>query len=72
MDVKFKISEIVNWLTMYKEVTNCKGVCVGLSGGKDSTVEAATTKLMYLLGKDLPAEEIRHRMSISFTGEISM
>ena len=44
----------------------------GVISGKDSTVEAAITKLMYLLGKDLPAEEIRHRMSISFAGEISM
>ena len=44
----------------------------GVISGKDSTVEAATTKLMYLLGKDLPAEEIRHRMSISFAGEISV
>ena len=43
----------------------------GVISGKDSTVEAALTKLMYLLGKDLPAEEIRRRMSISFAGEIS-
>lgn len=44
----------------------------GVISGKDSTVEAAITKLMYLLGKDLPVEEIRHRMSISFAGEITM
>ena len=44
----------------------------GVTSGHDSTVEAAITKLMYLLGKDLPPEEIRRRMSISFAGEISV
>ena len=44
----------------------------GVISGKDSTVEAAITKLMYLLGKNLPVEEVRRRMSISFAGEISV
>ena len=44
----------------------------GVTSGHDSTVEAAITKLMYLLGKDLTPEEIRRRMSISFAGEISV
>ena len=44
----------------------------GVISGKDSTVEAALTKLMYLLGKNLPVEEVRRRMSISFAGEISV
>jgi L-asparaginase len=43
----------------------------GVISGKDSTVEAALTKLMYLLGKDLPTEEIRQRMSESIAGEIT-
>lgn len=44
----------------------------GVISGKDSTVEAALTKLMYLLGKNLPVEEVRRRMSMSFAGEISV
>ena len=43
----------------------------GVISGKDSTVEAALTKLMYLLGKNLPTEEVRRLMSKSLEGEIT-
>jgi L-asparaginase len=44
----------------------------GVTSGHDSTVEAAITKLMYLLGKDLPVEEVRRRMETNIAGEISV
>lgn len=44
----------------------------GVISGHDSTVEAATTKLMYLIGKGLPTEEVRRLMSTNIAGEISV
>lgn len=44
----------------------------GVTSGHDSTVEAALTKLMYLLGKELTVEEVRRRMEENFAGEITI
>ncbi len=44
----------------------------GIISGHDSTVEAALTKLMFLLGRGLSAEEIRHYMNVSLAGEITL
>lgn len=44
----------------------------GIISGNDSTVEAALTKLMYLLGKGLAPEAIRTEMKRSIAGEVSV
>lgn len=44
----------------------------GIISGNDSTVEAALTKLMYLLGKGLSPETIRTEMKRSIAGEVSV
>lgn len=45
--VKATIDHIVKWLNEYKERTNCRGVVVGISGGKDSTVVAMLAKKVW-------------------------
>ena len=42
-----KLERILNSLKNYKETTNCKGVVLGISGGKDSTVVAMLAKLVW-------------------------
>lgn len=44
----------------------------GVVAGKDITSEAAITKLMYLFGKGLTAEEVKLKMAESLSGEITL
>ena len=43
----------------------------GVVSGRDSTVEAALTKLMFLFGQGLTPDEVRRQMGCSIAGEIS-
>ncbi len=43
----------------------------GVVSGYDSTPECAITKLMFLLGQDLPAEELRRMVKEDLAGEIT-
>lgn len=42
-----KLKEILEWLEQYKEATRCRGVVLGISGGKDSTVVAMLAKKVW-------------------------
>lgn len=44
----------------------------GVTSGYDSTIEAAVTKLMFLLGHGLTPDEVRRLMNQSLAGEITL
>lgn len=43
----------------------------GIISGRDMTVEAALTKMMFLLGQELPVDEVRKLMKKNLAGEIT-
>jgi NAD+ synthase len=42
-----KLGRVIDWMTEFKEKNNVKGVVLGLSGGKDSTVVAMLAKKVF-------------------------
>lgn len=42
-----KLNRVLDWMTEFKEKNNVKGVVLGLSGGKDSTVVAMLAKKVF-------------------------
>ena len=47
LDCEREYKSIVDWMTMYKDTTKCKGVVLGVSGGKDSTIVAMLAKKVF-------------------------
>lgn len=46
-EIADRINKILEWLNKYKNTTKCKGVVLGISGGKDSTVVAMLAKKIW-------------------------
>ncbi len=57
---------------MHRYETGHKLLNAGVISGYDSTTESAVTKLMFLFGHGLSAEEVKDHMNCSLIGEISI
>ena len=71
-----RLTEIIDWLQDYKFRTNCKGVVLGISGGKDSTTVAMLAKKVWgdnVIGVMMPDGEQRDLAdSVSVCGLIGI
>jgi L-asparaginase len=57
-------------VTMGKYETSTALKEIGVISGKDITTEAAITKLMYLLGQNIPSEDFKTQFETSLRGEL--
>lgn len=53
-------------------VTGCAMSEAGVISGGDITIEAATTKLMYLFGMGLDSEQVKKYLNCSLSGEVTI
>jgi L-asparaginase len=58
-------------VTMGKYETSSEMKEIGIISGKDITTEAAITKLMYLLGENVPSDNFKKIFETSLRGELS-
>lgn len=63
---------VAGTVEMARYDTGCQLKQIGVVSGHDSTVEAAVTKLMFLLGRNNDPNVIRKMMSNSLAGEITI
>lgn len=62
----------VGRVEMQRYETGHKLLEAGIISGHDSTTESAVTKLMFLFGQGLSAEEVKEHMGCSLIGEITI
>jgi L-asparaginase len=59
-------------VSMGQYETSIELLRAGVVSGKDMTTEAAVTKLMFLLGQELPAEQVKMNLNKCLRGEMSI
>ncbi len=52
--------------------TSLRLIEAGVLNGRDMTVEAVVTKLMFLLGHETDLDKIKERMNTSLAGEVTL
>ena len=52
--------------------TSLRLIEAGVLNGRDMTVEAVVTKLMFLLGHETDLDKIKERMNTSLAGEVTI
>jgi L-asparaginase len=60
------------WIEMDRYLTGLQLLETGVVNGHDATLESTIAKLMFLLGHNLPVDEIRHYMNCDLRGEITL
>lgn len=62
----------IGTVEMHRYQTGISLMDAGVISGRDMTVEAALTKLMYLIGSGFSQDEVRNFMSVNLRGEVTL